>query len=207
MKTVLFQGDSITDAGRSREFDDKMGMGYATIVSGRLGLEYPGEYSFFNRGVSGNRVVDVYARIKADILNIAPDYMSLLIGVNDVWHEIRHQNGIDADKYEKIYRIIIEEILESMPSVKIMLLEPFVLLGSATEESWEIFDREVRLRAKRAKKIAEEFNLPFISLQDKFDEAAKLANPSYWLCDGVHPTSAGHTLIAKEWISAFEAIR
>ena len=207
MKTILFQGDSITDAGRSREFDDKMGMGYATMVSGRLGLECPGEYSFFNRGVSGNRVVDVYARIKSDILNIKLDYMSLLIGVNDVWHEIRHQNGISADKYEKIYRILIEEILESVPDIKIMLLEPFVLIGTATEDCWEVFNREVRMRAKRAKKIAEEFNLPFISLQDKFDEAAKLASPSCWLCDGVHPAPAGHALITKEWLSAFEAIK
>lgn len=204
MKTILFQGDSITDASRNRELDTKPGMGYATMVSGKLGLTYPGKYSFLNRGISGNRIVDVYARIQEDIINIKPDYMSLLIGVNDVWHELRYQKGVSADKYEKVYRILLEEILENVNGIKIMLLEPFVLPGTATEEHWESFDSEVRKRAERARRIAEECNLTFIPLQDKFDEAVKLAPPSYWLCDGVHPTSAGHALITNEWITAFE---
>ena len=207
MKTILFQGDSITDAGRSRESDMNKGIGYATMVSGKLGLKYPGQYSFLNRGISGNRIVDVYARIRADIINLNPDYMSLLIGVNDVWHELTVQNGVAADKYEKIYCLLMEEVLENLPDIKIMLLEPFVLPGTATEEKWDIFDREVRIRAEKVKQVAEKFNLTFVSLQDKFDEEVKLAPPSYWLYDGVHPTFAGHALIAKEWILAFESIK
>ena len=103
-KTILFQGDSITDCGRSRENDSDMGMGYPTMVKGELGLEYPGQYTFLNRGISGDRIVDIYARIKADIINLKPDYMSILIGVNDVWHELGGCcNGVSAEKYEKIY--------------------------------------------------------------------------------------------------------
>ena len=207
MKTILFQGDSITDAGRSRENDDNFGVGYATLVKGELGYEYPNQHVFYNRGISGNRVTDLYARIKADILNLKPDIMSILIGVNDVWHECKRQNGVDAEKYFKIYSMLIEEIKEELPYTKIMILEPFVLRESATEDYWEEFHAEVLKRAVKAKEIAEKYNLPFISLQDKFDEAAKSAPNNYWLFNGVHPTTAGHELIKREWIKAYEQIR
>lgn len=99
MKKILFQGDSITDAGRSREDLTNLGKGYPLFVAGALGMDEPGEYEFVNRGISGNRIVDIYARIKMDIINLKPDVMSLLIGVNDVWHEVSSQNGVDGDKY------------------------------------------------------------------------------------------------------------
>ena len=100
MKLVLFQGDSITDCGRNREADHPMGSGYATMAAGEIMAEHPGEYRFLNRGISGNRSVDLYARIKQDLINLKPDYLSILIGVNDVWHEYTRQNGVDADKFE-----------------------------------------------------------------------------------------------------------
>ena len=203
MKTILFQGDSITDAGRSREDDDNLGVGYPTLVKGELMFECPGEYRFLNRGISGNRVVDLYARIKADILNLKPDVMSILIGVNDVWHEFGAHNGVSADKYFKIYSMLIQEIREALPETRIMILEPFVLREAATEAHWEEFREEVRKRAQMAKAVAEKYELSFITLQEKFDEAAKLAPNNYWLRDGVHPTTEGHELIKREWIRAF----
>lgn len=203
MKTILFQGDSITDAGRSRQDEANTGIGYATLVRAELGLEYPEQYVMYNRGISGNRVVDLYARIKSDIINLKPDIMSILIGVNDVWHEVGAQNGVDEDKYFKIYSMLIEEVLEALPDIKIMILEPFVLEGTATEEHWQVFHKEVLKRAKKAKEIAEKYHLPFIRLQDKFDAAAKLAPNNYWLMDGVHPTTAGHELIKREWMKCF----
>lgn len=206
MKTILFQGDSITDADRSREFDHKTGIGYPTLVTGYLGFENPNKYKFYSRGISGNRVIDVYARIKEDIINLKPDVMSILIGVNDVWHEINYKNGVDAEKYFKIYSMLIEEVLKELPDIKIIILEPFLLKASATEENWDHFRGEVEKRAAKAKEIAEKYNLTFISLQDKFDEAAKTAPPSYWLIDGVHPTTAGHELIKREWIKAFKQL-
>lgn len=212
MKTILFQGDSITDAGRSREDDMNAGIGYPTLVKGELGFEYPNQYIMYNRGISGNRVVDVYARIKADIINLKPDVMSILIGVNDVWHEFGGHNGVDAEKYFKIYSMLIEEIKAALPDVKIMILEPFVLRGVGTDntqdepDKWNIFHTEVLKRAEKARKIAETYNLPFIPLQDKFEEAAKLAPNDYWLRDGVHPTTAGHELIKREWIKTFKSL-
>lgn len=212
MQTILFQGDSITDAGRSREDDMNTGIGYPTLVKGELGFEYPNQYIMYNRGISGNRVVDVYARIKADIINLKPDVMSILIGVNDVWHEFGGHNGVDAEKYFKIYSMLIEEIKVALPDVKIMILEPFVLRGEGTDntqdepDKWNIFHTEVLKRAEKARKIAETYNLPFIPLQDKFQAAAKLAPNNYWLRDGVHPTTAGHELIKREWIKTFKSL-
>lgn len=207
MKTILFQGDSITDAGRSREEDQvNLGLGYPTLVKAELGYENPAEYCFINRGISGNRIVDLYARIKIDFINVKPDVCSILIGVNDVWHEFGNQNGVDADKFEKIYSMLIEELKEVLPEIKIMILEPFVLKASATEAEWDGFSSEVYKRAEKAKAIAEKYNLTFVPLQEKFDEAMKLAPADYWLRDGVHPSSMGHELIKREWLKAFHAL-
>lgn len=207
MKKILFQGDSITDCGRDREDDRFMGRGYATNVAQKLGYDYPGEYEFINKGISGNRIVDLYARIKIDLINLKPDYMSILIGVNDVWHEINKENGVCAEKYEKIYDMLISEVLEALPNIKIMILEPYVVKGTATEEAWETFTVEVAKRAAAAKRIAEKYGLKFIPLQEKFDEMGKIAPEPYWTGDGVHPANPGHELISREWIKAFEEIK
>lgn len=206
MKTILFQGDSITDAGRNRDLPFDMGKGYPNLVSAHIGFENPGEYEFINRGISGNRIVDLYARMKIDLINLKPDIMSILIGVNDVWHEVARQNGVAPKKYKKIYSMLIEEVKEALPDIKIMILEPFVLEGSATAENMDKF-AEVKEMAKAAKEIAEEHNLVFVPLQDKFDAATKLAPPEYWLGDGVHPTPKGHELIKREWLKAFELMK
>lgn len=210
-KIILFQGDSITDCRRNRDDDSMTGHGYATMVIGELGYQYPGEYCYVNRGIGGNRIVDVYARIKTDIINLKPDYISLLIGVNDVWHELDGVcNGVSAEKYEKLYSMLIEEIKEALPETKIMIVEPFVLQGTATASTqedpnrWSIFHSEVMKRALSAHKIATKYNLTFVPLQKKFDEVCRKAEPSYWVKDGVHPTAMGHYLIMKEWVKAFQ---
>ena len=203
---ILFQGDSITDAGRSRENDIDFGRGYPLLVKAELGFEEPSKYEFINRGISGNRIVDLYARMKADILNLKPDFMSILIGVNDVWHEVNPiPNGVSAEKFYKIYSMLIEEVKEALPDIKIMILEPF-FLKVGTDVDWDYFEREVPKRAEMARKIAEKFNLPFVPLQDGFNELCKKREASYWLRDGVHPSPMGHQFIKNEWIKAFKAL-
>ena len=204
---ILFQGDSITDAGRSRENDNCLGIGYPHLVKAALGFERPATYQFFNRGISGNRIVDVYARIKRDIINLSPDIMSILIGVNDVWHEVSDSpNGVDADKFYKIYDMLIEEIKEALPDIKIMILEPFALNAAATEGNWNYFETEVAKRAVMAKKIADKYGLTYIPLQESFNKLCEKAPANFWLGDGVHPTEAGHEFIKTEWIKAFKAL-
>ena len=207
-KLILFQGDSITDSSRHREYDDGRGQGYVTMISGELGATYPYQYQFLNRGISGNRSVDLLARIKSDLINLKPDYLSLLIGVNDVWHEVGdNPNGVDNEKFFKIYSMLIEEIKAALPNIKIAILEPFVLKGGATEGAWEYFSTEVPKRAAMAKKIAEKFNLPFIPLQEGFDKLCESAPASYWLGDGVHPTPKGHEFIKTKWLECFKENR
>lgn len=207
---ILFQGDSITDCGRSRENNVNVGTGYPLLVKSLLGFEEPAVHEFFNRGISGNRVVDVYARIKKDIINLRPDVMSILIGVNDVWHELGDDpNGVDNDKFFKIYCMLIEEIKAALPDLKIMVLAPFCLQGSATtstEERWQGFSTEVPKRAEMAKKVAEKYGLTFIPLQEKFDQLCESAPADHWLVDGVHPTAMGHQLIAREWMKAYKTL-
>ncbi|MBR5152164.1 MAG: SGNH/GDSL hydrolase family protein [Clostridia bacterium] len=209
MKRILFQGDSITDAGRCLlDVEWYVGQSYATMISGRLGHDKPGEYEFVNRGIAGNRVVDLYARVKRDILNIKPDILSILIGINDVWHDVdENQNGVDAEKYAMVYDLLIQEIKTAFPDIQIMLLEPFVLKGSNTEEHWDYFQKEVPVRAASVKALCEKYDLVFVPLQDKFNEAEKHAPAEYWLRDGVHPTPMGNEIIAREWMKAFEKIQ
>lgn len=213
-KVILFQGDSITDAGRNRENDNEKGFGYASMVAGELGANEPYQYIFYNRGISGNRVVDLFARMKIDMINLKPNIMSILIGVNDVWHEYKRQNGVSAEKYELVYGLMIEELLRELPGLKLMIMEPFVLPGSATQSTeehpdrWAFFSREVPLRAQAAKRLAEKYDLPFVPLQEIFDKANTDAPaPDYWLRDGVHPTAAGHTLIKRAWLEAYKNLK
>ncbi len=202
MKTFIILGDSITDCDRNRDDIDSMGMGYPAVVAALIGTQHPQKFKFINEGISGNRIVDVYARIKRDILNQKPDYLSILIGINDVWHELGDQNGVAAPKFEKIYSMLIEEIKEELPEIKIFILEPFVTPGTATDEHIEYFRTETKLRAEATKRIAEKFGLTFIPLQCVFDEAMTKAPASYWTRDGVHPTTEGHGLIANELVNA-----
>ena len=206
---ILFQGDSITDCGRRRESFTSMGNGYPYLVKSELGLAEPAKHEFIKRGISGNRIVDVYARLKSDIINIKPDVMSILIGVNDVWHEFgENPNGVDADKFFKFYCMLIEEVKAALPDLKIFIMEPFVLQGTATtkEDRWNGFATEVPKRAAMAKKVAEKYGLPFVPLQSGFDKLLESAPADFWLEDGVHPTSAGHQFLKNEWIKAFRAL-
>lgn len=206
MKLILFQGDSITDAGRDFNYDPDMGYGYATMTAGKILVDYPGQFRFLNRGISGNRIVDLYARIKKDIINLEPDCLSILIGVNDVWHEIGERNGVSAEKFQMVYDLLIREIKEALPETKIIILEPFVLKGPATEHAIGTFETEVAKRAAVCKAIAEKHDLVFVPLQEKLEALAKATSNTYVLIDGVHPNTAGHELISRELCAAYRNI-
>ena len=206
---ILFYGDSITDMGRHRDAQDHpafgYGVGYPNFIIGELAYSQPKEYEFVNRGISGNRIVDLYARIKADCWNHNPDVLSILIGVNDVWHEWGGKNGVELDRFEKVYRMLLEDTKKRLPNIKFIICEPFVLKGTATdseEGQWEHF-QQVKEYAKVVKKLAEECGAVFVPLQDKFDAAAEKYGVETYLYDGVHPATAGAKLIAEAWLEGF----
>ncbi len=203
VKTIVFQGDSITDCGRNREFlsaNSGLGEGYPLLISAELLATLPEkDLRIFNRGISGNRIVDLYARWKLDALNLKPDLLSILIGVNDTWHEKASQNGVEVERYEMFYRMLLQWTKNELPAIRLLLCQPFVLHTGAVGSDW--ID-EISARGEVVKRLAEEFDAVYLPLQEVFDAAEKRAPADYWLGDGVHPTFAGHKLIADAWIKA-----
>lgn len=206
MKTILFQGDSITDAGRCRDNEHYLGSGYATMTAGKIGANFPGQYVCLNRGISGDRSCDLYARIKSDIINLRPDIMTILIGVNDTWHELARQNGVSVKRYETLLDLLICDVKEVLPQTQIVLLEPFVLPGTDTDIYYDAFAEDVAKRQIVCRTIAEKHGLLFVPLQDMLTDFAQKTPPGYVLVDGVHPTYTGHELISRELYKALETI-
>lgn len=205
-KLILFQGDSVTDCDRSREEtlpNRGLGSGYPMLVAARMTADRPADgLAFFNRGVSGNRVVDLYARWKIDALNLRPDVLSILIGVNDTWHEFARENGVEVERYEMVYRMLLEWTRRKLPETKLVLCEPFILEfeGSAPTTAWR---GEMDRRREVVRKLSDEFGTVFIPFQKVVsDGAAAAGDPAAILGDGVHPTLTGHQLLADTWIAA-----
>lgn len=207
---ILFFGDSITDMSRSRTAEDgsvfSYGVGYPNFVIGELDSKFPRKHQVINRGISGNRVVDLYARAKLDCWNYKPDLLAILIGVNDIWARFVN-NGTPNDRFEKIYRALIEDTIKEIPSTKIVLFEPFALPGNVTTNPddstiWERFSLVCEL-AQIVKNLAKEYNLGFIPLQEEFDRVSKLHGVENYLYDGVHPAPAGAKLIADKFLDYF----
>jgi len=212
-KIVLFQGDSITDGNRYKDkesewdLNHQMGHGYAYVINGRLGVDnINSNLKFINKGISGNRIVDLYARLQEDIINIKPDILSILVGVNECYHEVNSKSGTPPKKFEKVYRLILDEVQEKLPSTKIVLCEPFILPVQQVGENLDVWNSLIKPLQKVVKKLTEEYNVLFVPLQDKFNELCENKEPSYWIWDGIHPTVCGHEIIARQWIKATKDI-
>jgi len=202
--TLLFQGDSITDMKWGRNQADRnhyLGHSYVFLIASRLLTDMPeAELEFLNRGVSGNTVADLKARWQKDALDLNPDVLSILIGVNDVGHAVRSNTDIDVAAFEADYRSLLDQSRQANPELKIVLLEPFVLPVTRVKQQWETWRGKIdRLRPIVAN-LASDYNALLLKTQDIFDAAAKRAKPSHWIWDGVHPLPQGHELIARKWI-------
>jgi lysophospholipase L1-like esterase len=207
---VLFQGDSITDCGRDRspgvKYNDgpALGGGYAGMVAARSLAEHPGfGLRFLNRGNSGHRVVDLYARWKMDAINLQPDILSILIGVNDTWHEFSSGNGVEPERYAQVYRMMLNLTLERLPDVYLVLCEPFTLPCGVVTPEWM---GDMQQRQDIVRDLAGEFGAVFVPFQKMFTEACQEASPEYWLPDGVHPSPAGHARMAELWMKSLETL-
>jgi len=208
-KTFLFQGDSITDGGRSydKDWNHVYGQGYAYLITARINFDYPGrDYQFFNRGISGNTVNDLAARWQKDTLDIKPDILSVLIGINDVHRAIMQGDKATAEDFSNAYDRLLTQTKAALPDVKLIMLEPFILPVGMVGKNPELWITEVQKRQVIVKSLASKFNAIFVPLQEVFNKALQKAKAEHWIWDGVHPMPAGHELIAREWMKAVKKL-
>ncbi len=199
---VLFQGDSVTDNGRSRNATaanhaGALGNGYPLLVASAMLREQPSAgWQFYNRGVSGNKVPDLDARWEADAIALKPAVLSLLIGINDYWHTKSFGYAGTTAQFESQLIALLARTKSALPGVRLVVMEPFVMKVGAVDDTWfPAFDERRAIVAR----VARGANATFVSLQDTFDKAARTTGPAHWAADGVHPTPAGHALIAERW--------
>ena len=203
---ILFQGDSITDAGRDKNTktpntSPMMGSGYVIQAAGELLFKHAEKsLTIYNKGISGNKVYQLAERWKVDCVDLKPNVLSVLIGVNDFWHTKTGGYKATVKTFEDDYRALLKGTLAALPNVKLIIGEPFAVTGiKAVDNSWfPAFDKY----REAAKKLADEFNAVFIPYQKVFDEAQKRAPGVYWTHDGVHASLAGAHLMADAWLEA-----
>jgi len=200
--TVLFQGDSITDAGRSRENDAALGGGYPNVIANWFSAMYPEKgVRFLNRGISGNRAKDLRARWTADCIDLKPSVVSIMIGINDTWRRFDRNEATAAEAYAEDYRQILARVRDELGAT-VVIIEPFVLPHPEDRKGWRI-DLDPKIQA--ARELAREFNAIYIPLDGLLAAACVKAPPAFWAADGVHPTPAGHAFIAQAWLKAVGA--
>ena len=199
---ILFQGDSITEMGRARSNDMELGSCYPMYVSSAAVIDGGKKVQCLNRAVGGERIVDLLARWKRDCLNLKPDIVSILIGVNDVWHELDLSDGVDVQEYEEVYDLLLNLTERNNPGTRFVIMAPFLLPGHATNDKWDRMMPEVRLRAEAARRVAEKHNALFIPLQNMLDEACDKYGAGEVAMDGVHLSALGNQLVATAWMHA-----
>jgi lysophospholipase L1-like esterase len=177
-----------------------LGHSYVYLVAARLGVELPHqELEFFNRGMSGHKVADLKKRWQKDSVDLKPDLISVLVGVNDVG---RNLNGVDVAQWEDDYRAMLNASRDAHQELGIVLLDPFVLPSGrlAPQVAYEAWRRQVDRLLPIVERLSSEFDAVHVQTQGMFDEAAKTVSPEHWIWDGVHPLPQGHELIAREWL-------
>ena len=186
---ILFQGDSITDGNRGPRCDPNhiLGHGYAFIIAAKNGAAFPeAKLDFLNRGVSGNTVLDLEKRWQKDTLDLKPDVLSILIGVND------NSRGVSLDQYEQVYDKLITDAKAANPKIKLVLGEPFMKPTGMINDG-------IRKRQEIVARLAKKHGAALVQFQRVFDDAVKRVPADYWIWDAVHPTYRGHQLMADEW--------
>lgn len=202
---LLFQGDSITDMKWGRNEKDRnhyLGHSYVYLIASRLGVDAPGlKLDIYNRGMSGHKVRDLRHRWKKDAINMKPDLLSILIGVNDVG---RNPNGVDVETWEADYRHLLKSSRNANPGLRIVLLDPFVLASGrlSDNDAFKQWRDQINRLLPIVEGLAKEFDAVHVQTQDIFDKAALSVSPEQWIWDGVHPLPQGHELIARNWIES-----
>lgn len=204
---VLFQGDSITDGGRQRtgsDYNHIMGQDYAYILAAEIGSDSPvRNLNFINRGVGGDRVPNLAARWQTDTIDIHPKLLSILIGVNDTLSKRAAPES--AEEFETIYDQLLAQTVQALPGTKIVLGQPFVLPVGKHKDTYAEDLAQLKKRQDIVDRLAAKYHLPVVHYQKAFDEACKTTPAEHWSWDGIHPTYAGHGLMAKEWLKTVDS--
>ena len=204
--TVLFQGDSITNAFRMPDEINnayQLGAGYALLVAAHLLATRPGDQlRYINRGVSGHRLADLLTRWQTDCIDLKPTVLSLLIGINDTIHAMGGATYASAADYARDYRKLLEWTRRELPEVRLVLCEPFTLVTGQVTPAWR---EDLAPRQQAVRQLAREFDAVFVPLQQLFDDACQKAPAEYWIYDGIHPTAAGAGLLARQWLTTVTA--
>ncbi|HEY5894374.1 MAG TPA: SGNH/GDSL hydrolase family protein [Chthoniobacterales bacterium] len=199
---ILFYGDSITDCGRNRtavpDADDGLGNGYVRLAHARLQADFPRlNLRTTNRGISGDRVYDLESRLQQDVLDLKPTVVSILIGINDTWRRYDSAKLISSpEEFGASYRRILEKLAKEL-AAKVVILEPFLLPVPEDRREWRE-DLDPRIHVVRD--LAVEFGAHYLPLDGLFAQASARRSAPFWLPDGVHPSAAGHGLIADAWV-------
>lgn len=196
--TVVFQGDSITDADRTEHPTHGLGHGYAGMSVELLRTLHPDSgFTFINRGVSGDRISDLRARWHEDAVALAPDLLSVMIGVNDTWRRYTRGEITGIESYEDDYRDLLTRIRESS-GAQLLLIEPFLVPVTSEQWAWRE-DLDPRIHVVR--RLAEEFGAALLSADGLLNQAARSAGSAALIAgDGVHPTPFGHRVLARAWV-------
>ncbi|MFD0868834.1 SGNH/GDSL hydrolase family protein [Paenibacillus residui] len=198
-EVVLFQGDSITDTSRNRDNPNDLGKGYAMMAAGLFNSMFPEMgITFLNRGISGNRVKDLQGRWQEDCLDLKPTLVSIYIGINNTWRKFDRNDPTSAEDFEAGLRDLLVQTRDKL-GAKLMLIEPFVLPVPEDRKSWRT-DLDPKIHIVR--ELAREFKAVLVPLDGLFAQASTRANAAFWAPDGVHPSPAGHALIAGAWLQA-----
>ena len=199
----LFIGDSITDCGRGGD-KEGMGSGYVRVVRDYLRAKDPGHApEVINRGISGNKVTNLRDRWQKDVLDLSPSVLSIMIGINDVWHGLNTPGaGVDLETYKSTYRGLLAQVKEKLPECAIVLCEPTVISPPAPAKGNE----SLKPYVAAVRELVLEQKVALVPLHDVFLDAAKARPDIDWATDGVHPTSSGHMLIARQWLAATELL-
>ena len=201
---IVFQGDSITDAGRDKRNYHNMGNGYPKYASALLTEALPHiDFDFINMGISGNRTDQLFDRLYVDAISFDPDVISILIGINDVWHRYSPSRVATTDlQIETNYRAILER-LKKETNAKIVMLSPYLL----DCEDKDAMREDLKTVLPIIRKLADEFADVYVPLDEYFEEALKTQpEPKYYSADGVHPNANGAAFIGKHYAMAVKPL-
>jgi lysophospholipase L1-like esterase len=202
---ILFQGDSITDAFRKPDEINsayQLGNGYVFLIAAQLAARFPEKnWDFVNRGVSGNKILDLKNRWTNDVLAIRPDVLTIFVGVNDTLAAMQGQPSTNEQEFASAYQFLLQETRQHLPDTRFVLMEPFLLEVGEVRKSW---CDHLRSRQLLVQAIASETMSDFVPTQQIFDNASKIREPAFWSYDGIHPTHAGFQLLADAWLEVFE---